>query len=98
MTPCQLTLPLSMSRPRHHAAHYTGSPRLRAVMKILADGAWHTGLEIAQGAGVLNPAGAVSELNAAINGLDIESRYVGKNENERGIWKYRWLKQEANHG
>lgn len=91
----QLTLPLSMSRPRFHAANYTGSPRLQAVMKVLADGQWKTGLQIAQGAGVLNPAGCVSELNAPINGLDIETAYQGENGNGRKVWKYRWLKREG---
>ena len=79
-------------KSRFHAASYLHSPRLQVVMKALSDGLWKTSMEIARAANVLNPAGAVSELNAPINGLKIETEYVGE-QNGRRVWKYRWLKK-----
>ena len=46
---------------------------------------------------VMNPAGAISELNAPINDLKIETEYVGE-QNGRRVWKYRWLKKGEHNG
>ena len=86
--------PWAKQRTRFHAASYTGSPRLQAVMAVLADGAWHSGIEIAKAASVLNPSGCISELNAPINNLGVESAYTGENENGRRVWRYRWVKKK----
>ena len=86
----QMTLPFGKSR--FHAALYTNSPRLQRVLKLLADGEWYTSFEIAMRAGVVNPSGAISELKAPINGMDIQTDYVGE-LNGRKIWRYRWIRK-----
>ncbi len=78
-----------LEKRTHHAARYTNSKRLQKVLRVLSDGNWHTSLQIAIDANVLNPSGCISELNAPINALGIE-----KDEKDgKRYGKYRWPKK-----
>lgn len=59
-----------------HAARIDQSARLQRVAAVLADGKWHSTLDILIGAGVCAVNSCVSELRA--NGLTIECRRVGR--------------------
>jgi biotin operon repressor len=59
-----------------HAAQIDRSARLQRVAAVLADGHWHSTLDILIGAGVCAVNSCVSELRA--NGLTIECRRVGR--------------------
>lgn len=59
-----------------HAAQIDRSARLQRVAAVLADGHWHSTLDILIGAGVFAVNSCVSELRA--NGLTIECRRVGR--------------------
>lgn len=59
-----------------HAAKIDNSPRLQRVADLLADGEWHSTLDIIIGAGVCAVNSCVAELRA--NGYPIACRRVGK--------------------
>lgn len=71
-----------------HAAQLANSPRLQRVLKVLADGGWHSTLDLVIGAGVCAVNSCISELRA--NGIGIACRRVGR---ER--FEYRL---DASHG
>jgi hypothetical protein len=57
------------------------SPRLQRVLRLLADGEWHSTMTIIQEANVCAVSAVVSELRA--NGVAIECAQRGK------VWVYR---------
>lgn len=59
-----------------HAARVERSERLKRVLELLADGAWHSTLDIVRNAGVCAVNSCVAELRA--NGCTIICRRVGK--------------------
>ena len=65
-----------------------GSKRLRAKIKLLADGQWHSTLELSEIDGVRDcaPATTISELRA--NGIPI-ARRVRITEDHKRIYEYR---------
>lgn len=64
-----------------HYARLDNSPRLQRVAALLANGQWHTTMEIIVGANVCAVNSAIAELRA--NGLAIESKRAGD------VWSYR---------
>lgn len=63
-----------------HAARLEKSERLQRVAALLADGQWHSTLDIVIGAGVCAVNSCVAELRA--NGYAIACRRVGKERYE----------------
>lgn len=63
------------------AANLATSPRLQRVAAFLADGQWHTTLEIVMGASVCAVNSCVAELRA--NGIPVTCRREGD------VWLYR---------
>jgi hypothetical protein len=71
-----------------HLSSITTSKRLQRLMDAMADGAWHTTLELQSKAFLTNPSGAISELRA--NGLHIQGENLGRNENGSMVYRYKW--------
>ena len=63
-----------------HAARLDKSDRLQCLRGYLSDGEWHGTREIVEGAQVMAVNSAVTELRA--NGLNIETRCVGRGRHE----------------
>lgn len=59
-----------------HAARLESSERLQRVAALLADGRWHSTLDIVIGAGVCAVNSCIAELRA--NGYTIACRRVGR--------------------
>ncbi len=59
-----------------HAARLEKSDRLQRVAALLADGRWHSTLDIMIGAGVCAVNSCIAELR--VNGCDIACRRVGR--------------------
>ena len=66
-----------------HAARIEHSERLRRVLALLADGAWHSTLDVVLGANVCAVNSCIAELRA--NGYEVVCSRVGR---ER--FEYRW--------
>ncbi|MCX8017381.1 MAG: hypothetical protein N2690_05725 [Rhodocyclaceae bacterium] len=59
-----------------HAARIERSARLQRVLRLLADGRWHSTLDIVNGAGVCAVNSCIAELRA--NGYAVACRRVGQ--------------------
>lgn len=98
MTPTQTSIfdtpsTAKENREHHiHAALYTSSPRLQAVLKVLADGEWHTSWDITMQARTVCASTVIQELKAPINNFDIVTEYVGE-QNRRKVFRYRWIRK-----
>lgn len=71
-----------------HAAQLENSPRLQRLTAYLSDGRWHGTRDIVENGYIMAVNSAVTELR--VNGIQIETRCVGK-----GRYEYRQSNEQA---
>jgi hypothetical protein len=84
----QLNLNLFRLLKHHHGGSPQTSDRLRQTLLYLADGNWHTTLDIQSVTGSVAVSSDVGDLRKC--GYNISCEYQGLTENKRKIYRYRW--------
>ena len=74
---------------RHHGGNIQTSERLQLAQALLADGRWHTTLEVARAARTEAAGSTIGDLRKI--GLDVETRYAGESAEGRKMYQFRLI-------